>query len=96
MQYYCENYPKLFSGDSAYPLSPWLLKVFQQPNRQNGELEYNKKIRQIRQIIERVIGILKMRFRCIHMERPLRYSPNKVGHFVYTCVFLHNFLIHNN
>lgn len=69
------------------------MKIFQGPNAQNGEAEYN---REVRQIIERVIGILKMRFRCLNIERVPRYTPTKVGYFVYSCAFLHNFLILNN
>lgn len=86
----------IFTGDSAYGLAPWLMKVFQDPNAQNGEAVYNRKIREVRQIIERVIGILKMRFRCLNIERVPRYAPTKVGYFVYSCAFLHNFLILNN
>lgn len=72
------------------------MKVFQEPNRQNGEDVYNRKIREIRQIIERVIGLLKMRFRCLNKERVARYYPTYVGYFAYSSAFLHNFLIMNN
>lgn len=49
----------------------------------------------MRQIIERCIGLLKIRFRCILGERKLRYNPTKVGRIVYACATLHNFLIIN-
>lgn len=83
-------------GDSAYPLLPWLMKII--PNNENMnvfERRYNRRIRSIRSLVERVIGVLKTRFRCILGERPLRYHPTKVSKIIYACVTLHNFLIHN-
>lgn len=59
------------------------------------ERRYNSRLRSIRSMVERVIGVLKTRFRCILGERPLRYRPTKVSKIIYACVTLHNFLIHN-
>lgn len=84
-------------GDSAYGLSPWLMKVF--PNNANmtdAERHFNRRLQAIRSLIERVIGLLKMRFRCLlDSERRIRYSPTKVGLFVYASATLHNLLIRN-
>lgn len=68
------------------------------PNNENMnrfERRYNSRIRSIRSLIERVIGVLKTRFRCIMGERQLRYRPTKVSKIIYACATLHNFLIHN-
>lgn len=58
-------------------------------------MRFNKKLCSIRQIVERCIGLLKVRFRCIMGERKLRYRPTKVGKITYACATLHNFLISN-
>lgn len=85
------------SGDSAYNLSPWLMKVIPNNlNMRNEERQFNRNVRSVRGIVERVIGVLKMRFRCILGERQLRYNETKVGKIVYACATLHNFLIFNS
>lgn len=56
---------------------------------------YNKRLRSIRSLVERVIGVLKTRFRCLIGERQLRYHQTKVSYVVYACATLHNFLILN-
>lgn len=73
------------------------MKVFP-PNENMDEPQrnFNLIIRETRQIVERVIGVLKGRFRCISSERPLRYKPIKVGRIIYTCAVLHNFLLTRN
>lgn len=85
-----------FQGDSAYTLSPWLMKIIQNNVLTEAETNFNNRLKTVRQLIERVIGVLKMRFRCIMSERQLRYSPTKVGRIVYTCATLHNFLLSRN
>lgn len=86
---------KMISGDSAYTLSPWMMKVFDGNNLNLMEQNFNRALKGVRQIIERSIGVLKVRFRCIMGERKLRYMPTKAGNFVYACATLHNFLIFN-
>lgn len=83
------------SGDSAYSLSPWLMKIFDGNNLTAAQQHFNRQLCGVRQIIERCIGLLKVRFRCILGERKLRYHPTKVGKIVYACATLHNFLISN-
>lgn len=60
-----------------------------------AQKDFNSRLCSVRQIIERCIGLLKVRFRCILGERKLRYSPTKVGRIIYSCATLHNFLILN-
>lgn len=59
-------------GDSAYPLSPWLMKAFDGANLNPLQQNFNRQLRGVRQIVERSIGLLKVRFRCIMGERKLR------------------------
>lgn len=70
------------------------MKVFSGRNLNERERNFNLHIRRVRQIVERVIGVLKMRFRCISSERLLRYMPTKASQIVNTCVVLHNYLMH--
>lgn len=58
-----------------------------------GEMNYNEVILSIRHLMERVIGVLKVRFRCILGERQLRYHQTKVSKIIYTCATLHNYLL---
>lgn len=82
-------------GDTGYPLQPWLLKPYDNPSTQ-AEKEFNVRLRRLRSLIERAIGLLKVRFRCLLGERKLRYDPLTCGHIIYSCVVLHNFLLDND
>lgn len=82
-------------ADNGYPLQPWLLKPYDSPNTP-AKKQYNRLHRQLRSIIERAIGLLKARFRCLLSERKLRYSTLMSGYIIYSCTVLHNFLIEHN
>lgn len=71
------------------------MKIFDNNNLNDIQRNFNRKIKGVRQIIERCIGVMKARFRCLLAERELRYHPTKVGHIIYACATLHNFLIAN-
>ncbi|KAJ0169818.1 hypothetical protein K1T71_014424 [Dendrolimus kikuchii] len=43
-----------------------------------------------RNIIERTIGLLKARFRCLLVHRVLHYKPEMAGSITNACVILHN------
>lgn len=43
-----------------------------------------------RNVIERTIGLLKARFRCLLAHRVLHYTPEVAGSIVNACVILHN------
>ena len=45
-----------------------------------------------RNTIERCIGLLKQRFRCLLQHRTLHYDPVRAGKIIYSCVVLHNFI----
>lgn len=52
-----------FSGDAAYPLSPFMMTRFKAVvNLSNVQKLYNRKVSSFRQTVERTIGHLKGRF----------------------------------
>lgn len=60
----------LLVGDSAYPLSLWLMKPFKQtPTLTESQLHFNRALSQARVVIEQAFGILKGRWR--HLYKPL-------------------------
>lgn len=69
------------------------MNVIQGNNLTAAQRRFNEVVRSTRQLVERTIGLLKVRFRSILGERQLRYKPDKVSKIIYTCAFLHNFLI---
>lgn len=71
------------------------MKIFEGNNLSEAQQNFNNCLCGVRQIIERCIGLLKVRFRSILGERKLRYNPTKVGRIIYSCATLHNFLISN-
>ncbi|KAJ1100223.1 hypothetical protein NDU88_005310 [Pleurodeles waltl] len=76
--------------DSGYPNLSWLLTPVRNP-RTRAEECYNEAHGRTRQIIERTFGLLKARFRCLHMTGgSLFYSPKKVCQIIVACCMLHN------
>ena len=51
--------------------------------------------KQMKALVERTIGLLKARFRCLLGENKLRYDHLSSGHIIYSCAVLHNLLISN-
>lgn len=82
-------------GDTGYPLEPWLLKPYDPP-KTSAEKEFNVRLRSLRSLVERVIGLWKARFRCLLGERKLRYDHETSAYIIYSCAVLHNFLVDNN
>ncbi|KAJ1206667.1 hypothetical protein NDU88_002069 [Pleurodeles waltl] len=77
-------------GDSGYPNLSWLLNPVRNP-RTRAEERYNEAHGRTRRIIERTFGLLKARFRCLHMTGgSLFYSPKKVCQIIVACCMLHN------
>ncbi|XP_019894036.2 putative nuclease HARBI1 [Musca domestica] len=79
-------------GDSGYPLQPWLMTPILSTCNTSEE-RYNIAHKSTRALVERCIGILKSRFRCLSKERTLYYSPPKAGLIINACLVLHNFLV---
>lgn len=89
------NWNYFLLGDNGYPLQPWLLKPYDSPDSWE-EIIYNIRHRKLRSLVERAIGLLKARFRCLLGERKLHHDPLTSGYIIYACTVLHNFLIAND
>ncbi|XP_069068438.1 putative nuclease HARBI1 [Pleurodeles waltl] len=77
-------------GDSGYPNLSWLLTPVRYP-RSEGKNLYNEAHGRTRRVTERMIGLLKAKFRCLQISGgSLLYSPKKVCQIVVACCMLHN------
>ncbi|XP_067625296.1 putative nuclease HARBI1 [Eurosta solidaginis] len=81
-------------GDGGYPIQPFLLTPFRSPQLGTEEHTFNRKHSSGRNIIERTIGVLKSRFRCL--ARTLQYQPQKLIQITNVCCALHNVWKHYN
>ncbi|KAG4072195.1 hypothetical protein HA402_014424 [Bradysia odoriphaga] len=90
-----EDWKYFLLADHGYPLMPWVMKPYDTPTSA-AKAEYNRIHRKLRSLVERAIGLLKARFRCLLNERKLRYDPLISGCIIYSCSVLHNYLIDKN
>lgn len=81
-------------GDSGYPLEPWLITSYRVAEEGSRNARFNQIHSKTRNIVERTIGLLKSRFRCISKSRQLHYEPTKVTQIINACCALHNIAIH--
>lgn len=87
----CEVGP-LLVGDSAYPLSKWLMKPFKQTRTlTESRLRYNCALSQARVVVEQAYGILKGRWRCLY--KAMEEKISSVPLTILTCFVLHNICI---
>ena len=87
----CEVRP-LLVGDSAYPLSSWLMKPFKQTRTlTESQLRYNHALSQARVAVEQAFGILKGRWRCLY--KPMEEKVTRVPTTIMACCSLHNICI---
>nr|XP_037280721.1 putative nuclease HARBI1 [Rhipicephalus microplus] len=78
-------------GDAGYPLEPWLLVPVPGSHPGNtSEGRFNKEHASMRNIVERCIGVLKSKFRCLQHFRTMLYNPDRAGRIIYACAALHN------
>lgn len=63
---------------------------FLNPEPGSPESHYNNLHASARNSVERTIGILKGRFRCLLVHRVLHYHPKMVGKIIIACCILHN------
>ncbi|XP_049274343.1 putative nuclease HARBI1 [Rhipicephalus sanguineus] len=62
-------------GDSAYPLQPWLLTPIPEAHEAGSPAAlFNRTHSSLRCVVERCIGVLKARFRCLQRHRALCYD----------------------
>ncbi|XP_036347424.1 putative nuclease HARBI1 [Rhagoletis pomonella] len=75
-------------GDCGYGIEPFLLTPYRDALHNSKEYKFNMAHSSARNIVERTIGVLKSRFRCL--LGTLHYSPEKVIQIVNVCCALHN------
>lgn len=90
------NYVCNCTGDSGYPLEPWLLTPFLSPSTPE-EVGYNNAHAKTRNVVERCFGVMKSRFRCLDKSGgTLLYTPEKACRIVGAVSVLHNYCIAHN
>lgn len=78
------------AGDSGYPLRPWLLTPITNAVPGSAEEYYTDIHCRARNTIERCIGVLKARWRCLLSHRVLHYHHSTVAKMINACSVLHN------
>ncbi|KAH7933099.1 hypothetical protein HPB49_008199 [Dermacentor silvarum] len=77
-------------GDSGYPLDPSLLSLVpSHAPMQTAEGKYNTAHAAMRSVVERCIGLLMSRFRCLQWYCTLLYEPERVANIVAAWAVLH-------
>ena len=81
-------------GDSAYPLSPWLMKPYPEGTRDPDEIAFNKELSSARVQVECAFGMLKNRWRILQK----RFDSNIEFAIKATiaCAVLQNICLRNN
>ncbi|KAK3922356.1 Putative nuclease [Frankliniella fusca] len=77
-------------GDSGYTLEPWCIIPILDAEPGSNEESFTKRHCQSRNCVERCIGVLKGRFRCLLKDRVLHYDGKRAGEMVKACCVLHN------
>ncbi|KAM7301324.1 putative nuclease HARBI1 isoform X1 [Ixodes scapularis] len=98
--YWCRKYfyalnvmvvSTLMLRDSGYPLEPWLITPVPGNHATSTACgRFNKAHSSIRSVVERCIGLLKNRFRCLQRHRALYYHPSTATAIISACAVLHN------
>ncbi|XP_066600749.1 putative nuclease HARBI1 [Prorops nasuta] len=90
-----ENFPNNshLLGDAAYTINKYILTPFKDYGNLNGsEVAYNNRHSSARMMIERAIGLLKIRFRSI-LDK-LRMTRTKlISKYIIACCIMHNICI---
>ncbi|XP_065366314.1 putative nuclease HARBI1 [Calliphora vicina] len=77
-------------GDAGYPLEQFLITPFRSTVEGSSESRFNYIHARTRNIVERTIGVLKNRFRCILGARQLHYTPDTAAKITSVCAALQN------
>ncbi|XP_029158558.1 putative nuclease HARBI1 [Nylanderia fulva] len=80
-------------GDSAYPLLPYLMTPKLNVPEGTPAARYTQHHVRARSCVERCIGVLKGRWRCLRKERALHYEPEVAARIVNAACVLHNIAI---
>ncbi|XP_041971331.1 putative nuclease HARBI1 [Aricia agestis] len=79
-----------FLGDSGYALRPTMMTPILNTEPDSPQRYYSDLHCRARNTVERCIGLLKSRWRCLLVDRKLHYHPTTAGLIVNACVVLHN------
>ncbi|RVE41118.1 hypothetical protein evm_014234 [Chilo suppressalis] len=77
-------------GDSGYPQRTHTMTPIVNSTAGSKESVYTKMHVSARNCVERCIGVLKARFRCLLAARTLHYDPQMAARIVNACCVLHN------
>ncbi|XP_039289547.1 putative nuclease HARBI1 [Nilaparvata lugens] len=77
-------------GDSGYACNRFLMTPLLRPQTP-AEQRYQRALIRTRSTVERMFGLLKNRFRCLHNNNTLRFSPCRCCVVIVACAILHNF-----
>ncbi|KAF9787681.1 hypothetical protein SFRURICE_020248 [Spodoptera frugiperda] len=83
-------------GDSGYALRRYMMTPIVNTSPGSPEASYTYLHTKTRNIVERTIGLLKARFRCLLVHRVLHYSPIVAASIVNACTVLHNICVRGN
>lgn len=90
-------YVYICTDDADYSLEPYLLTPYRSAEVRSPEAIFNSKHAIARNIVQRMIGVLKNRFHCLLRARQLHYKvkkskekKSKAKKIVYVCAALHN------
>ena len=78
-------------GDSAYPLSPWLMKPYPEGTRDRDEIKFNKELSSGRVKVECAFGLLKSRWRVL--QKRFDSGIDFAVKTAIACAVLHNLCI---
>ena len=81
--------PYVLVGDSAFPLSHYMMKPYPQKNICSEKRIFKYRLSRARRISENAFGILANRWRVF--RKPFLLKPEKVKSITYACLILHNF-----
>lgn len=73
-------------GDSAYPLLPYLMTPKLNARPGSPSALYTDCLIKARCSVERTIGVLKGRWRCLRKDRALHYAPEFAGNIILLCL----------
>ncbi|CAG9094750.1 unnamed protein product [Plutella xylostella] len=77
-------------GDSGYAQREYMMTPIVDAPAGSPEEYYTQKHCTARNTVERAIGVIKARWRCLLGHRVLHYHPDKAASIIHACVVLHN------